>query len=209
MPIRGPDVLLVDRRPKDHYAILTVNREERANSFNIDLSRRLAESWAALSRDDDIWAVILTAVGDRYFCTGDDLKDMAEMNETYEGGFWAYVHDQGGFGNMSPLGNSFWKPIIGAINGYSLAGGWYLGQMCDVRIAADHAMFGIPEVRWNLPAPFAAQLQRMIPAAIALEMALWGSRQYTAQRMYEVGFVNKVVPKDQLMPEAIRWAHWS
>lgn len=206
MAIRGSEVLLVDRRPDKHYAILTINREERANSINFDLSKRLAETWDALRRDDEIWAVIVTGGGERYFCSGEDLKDRAELDATYEGGFMKYVEDKGGFGNMTPLGNNFWKPVIGAINGFALAGGWYLAQMCDVRISAEHAMFGIPEVRWNLPAPFAAQLQRMIPPAIALELTLWGARQYPAERMREVGFVNAVVPKEKLLDEAIRWA---
>lgn len=206
MPIRGPEVLLIEKNLEKHYTVLTINRPERGNSINFDLSKRLSDAWDEVKADDEIWAVILTATGDRFFCAGEDLKDRAELDQTYDGGFTKYVDDSGGFGKMSPVDHEIWKPIIGAVNGFSVAGGFYLAQICDVRIAADHAMFGIPEVRWNLPAPFAAQLQRMIPPAIALEMTLWGARQYSAQRMYEVGFVNKVVPKDQLLAEAVSWA---
>lgn len=206
MAIRGDDVLLVERVPEKHYAVLTVNREERGNSINFDLARRLAQEWPRLKADDEIWAVILTAVGDRFFCAGEDLKDRAELDEEYEGGFVQYVDDQGGWAKLAPVDHEFWKPIIGAVNGFAVAGGWFLSQICDVRIAAEHAMFGVPEVRWNLPASFMAQAARMIPPAMVMEMTLWGARQYTAQRMYEVGWVNKVVPREQLLDEAIQWA---
>lgn len=206
MAVRGDEVLLVEKNPSKHYAVLTVNREERGNSINFDLGRRFDEAWRDIKKDDDIWAVVVTAQGDKFFCAGEDLKDRAELDATYEGGFVKYVDDHGGFGNFDPRSHEIWKPIIGAVNGFAVAGGWYLAQMCDVRIAAEHAMFGVPEVRWNLPAPFMAQAQRMIPAAFALEATLWGARQYSAQRMYEVGFVNKVVPGAELREEAIRWA---
>ena len=206
MAIRGDEVLLVERVPEKHYAVLTVNREGRGNSINFDLGRRFGEAWPALRDDPEIWAVIVTAVGERFFCAGEDLKDRAELDEEYEGGFNQYVADQGGFGKFSLMDHDFWKPVIGAVNGFAVAGGWYLSQVCDVRIAAEHAMFGVPEVRWNLPVPFMAQAARMIPPAMALEMTMWGARQYTAQRIYEIGWVNKVVPKEQLLDEAIQWA---
>ncbi len=206
MAIRGDEVLLVERFPEQHYAILTVNREERGNSINFDLGRRLDDTWEELKDDDEIWAVILTAAGERFYCAGEDLRDRAELDGEYEGGFNQYVKDHGGLGNFAPLDHDFWKPVIGAINGFAVAGGWYLAQICDVRIAVEHAMFGVPEVRWNLPASFMAQATRIIPPAIALEMTMWGARQYTAQRMYEIGFVNKIVPKEQLLDEAKAWA---
>ncbi len=206
MAIRGDDVLLVQKFPADHYAILTINREERGNSVNFDLSRRLGEAWRDVAADDDIWAAVLTAKGSKFFCAGEDLKDRAELDQSYPGGFMKYVDDHGGFGKSGPIDNGVWKPVIGAINGFAVAGGWAMAQRCDVRLAADTAMFGVPEVRWNLPAPFMAQAQRMIPAGIALEATLWGARQYSAQRMYEAGFVNKVVSSAQLLPEAVSWA---
>ena len=98
-----------------------------------------------------------------------------------------------------------WKPTIAGINGYCLAGGWAMAQACDVRISADHATFGIPEVRWNLPAGFGARLEYTASVGIAREMLLWG-RPITAQRSYEIGFVNKVVPKEKLMDEVMDWA---
>lgn len=205
MAIRGDDVLTVEKNVEKHYAILTINREERGNSINFDLSKRLADTWEDLKTDDDVWAIILTATGERFFCAGEDLKDRAELDATYDGGFNQYVEDRGGFGDLM-AGATVWKPVICAVNGFALAGGWFLTQMCDVRIAADHTKFGVPEVRWNLPAPFMAQAQRLVPPAWALEATMWGARQYSADRMYELGYVNKVVPKEELLTEAIAWA---
>lgn len=205
MPVDGPEVLLVEKHRDEHYAVVTVNRPERGNSFNTELTHRLDDTWQEMRADSEVWAIVLTAVGDRFFCAGEDLKDRAEIDLTYEGGFHKYLEVEG-FGQVDPMAHELWKPIIGAVNGFALAGGFYLAQLCDVRIASDQAMFGIPEVRWNLPAPFAAQLQRMIPSAIAMEMAMFGNRQYSAQRMYEAGFVNKVVPAEQVLGEAVAWA---
>jgi enoyl-CoA hydratase/carnithine racemase len=204
--ISGPEILLVERRPERHYAIVTINREERGNSITAELGQRIEAAWKALARDDDIWAIIFTATGERFFCAGQDIKARAELDATYPGGFEQYRVDQGGMGAQRPWDNGLWKPVIGAINGVALAGGLHLAWACDVRIAAEHAEFGLPEARWNLPVPFVATFQRMVPPALALEMALFAGRRFSAQRMYEAGFVNRVVPKERLLAEAIGWA---
>jgi enoyl-CoA hydratase/carnithine racemase len=206
MAVEGADILVIEKFADRHFAIVTINREERGNSISLDLALTLADTWRDLQGDDEVRAVVLTGTGTKFFCTGDDLKDRARLDNEYPGGANKYVEDRRFDGRITPAANGLWKPVIGAINGYALAGGFYVAQTCDVRIAAEHAVFGLPEVRWNLPAPFAAQLQRMIPPAIAMEMALWGSRTFTAARMYEVGFVNKVVPAERLLDEAVAWA---
>jgi enoyl-CoA hydratase/carnithine racemase len=94
-----------------------------------------------------------------------------------------------------------WKPLIAAINGYAMAGGWAIAQMCDLRLAAEDATMGITETRWSLLPPFATALPKFIPMAAALEL-VFTAKPITAQRAYEIGFVNKVVPKDRLMDEA-------
>src|SRR5437870_3398637 len=131
MVISGPEVLLIDRFPDKHYAIATINREERGNAMNNDLIERIGEAWVELRDDNDIWAVILTATGDRFFCSGADLKDRAERDATDPRGF---LGDATGFDRLNPQSNRMWKPIIGAINGVAVAGGLYLAQICDVRI---------------------------------------------------------------------------
>ena len=199
--ITGRDTLLTEKR--GHIYILTINREERRNASSLELSDRLGEEWERFDEDEDLWVLILTAKGDVAFSAGHDMKEDVEGD--VRGG------PRGGM-KQTPRRKphpwvSTWKPTIAAINGYALAGGWELAQRCDVRIAAEHATFGIPEIRWNLPAGFGAQLSQLPTWAIAAEMLLWG-RPISAQRAYEIGFVNKVVPKERLMEEASEWAEY-
>lgn len=105
---------------------------------------------------------------------------------------------------MENLG--LWKPTIAAINGYAIAGGWLMAQQCDIRIAAEHAEMNIAEVRWNMGAGWVTDLTRQMHLQHALEVTLWGDRRITAQRAYEMDWVNKVVPKERLMDEAMGWA---
>jgi enoyl-CoA hydratase/carnithine racemase len=94
-----------------------------------------------------------------------------------------------------------WKPMIAAINGYAMAGGWAIAQLCDLRLAAEDAMMGITEAKWSLLPPFATELPKFIPMAAALELVMT-AKPITAQRAYEIGFVNHVVPRERLMDEA-------
>lgn len=196
MPLTGPDVALYEKR--GHAAIITMNRPERMNALGGGLPQRVQEHWHTANEDDDVWVVILTGTG-RAFCAGADLKDMNESGRP------------AGSGSIVATGPTpsthvpTWKPTIAAVNGWCLAGGWSQAMSCDVRIAAESAQFGITEVKWNLPAGFGARLEYVASIGLACEILLWG-QFHTAQRMYEVGFVNKVVPDAQLMEEAMHWA---
>jgi enoyl-CoA hydratase len=99
-----------------------------------------------------------------------------------------------------------WKPTIAAINGYAVAAGWFMAQQCDIRIAAEHAEMGVAETRWNMPAAWISTMTRQMHIGHALEIVLWGDKRITAQRAYEIGWVNRVVPKEKLMEEASSWA---
>lgn len=194
----GQDVLLYEKRGKILY--LTLNRPERLNALSGELFDALAKAWGRFNEDDDAWVAVLTGTGDRAFSAGADLKQAAER--------FSGERKPGRTAPLPTLGDGLecWKPVIAAINGYCVAGGWMLAQRCDVRIAAEHAEFGIAEARWNLPAWWIADLTRIIGLGHALEIALWGDRRISAQRAYEIGFVNKVVPKERLMAEASEWA---
>lgn len=197
--IVGRDVLLTER--KDHIYTITVNREERRNAQSMELYGRIAEEYETFNEDDDLWVMIVTAKGDVAFSSGHDLKEDVEGD--VRGGKRG---DTKIVARRRPHPSlATYKPTIAAINGCALAGGWMMAQRCDVRIAAEHATFGIPEVKWNLPAPFAAEIAQFPTMAIASELVLWG-RTIDAKRAYEIGFVNKVVPKEQLMDEAMSWA---
>jgi enoyl-CoA hydratase/carnithine racemase len=184
----------------DRVCVITLNRPESMNAFNRALKAELKEVLAHFDADDEARVAILTGAG-RAFSAGRDLKERAEDNAL---GIKAKPAD-----SMSP--NSLYsfptpaKPIIAAINGHCLAGGFSLAQMCDLRVAAENAMMGITEPRVGLMGPFGAQLPRLIPTALALEMILT-AEPITAQRAYEFGFVNRVVPLERLMDEALSLA---
>ncbi len=196
MPVDGPDVVLYEK--KGHVGIITMNRPERMNSLGGGLPQRVQHFWEEVSKDDDVWCAILTGTG-RAFCAGADLKAAAEREVSGE------------VGSLIPSAvNPFkhvptWKPTIAAINGFALGGGFHQAMTCDIRIPADTAELGMPEVRWNRSAGFGARLEYFQTIGIACEMLLWGER-ITAQRAYEIGFVNKVVPLDKLMEAAMEYA---
>lgn len=195
MPITGPDILLYEKQ--DRIVTITMNRPERRNAWSLELMERLEEAWKRFNEDDDAWVAIVTGAGDKAFCAGFDLVEQAERAKAGLG-----------LPKRIPLPTPFeiWKPIIAAINGYALGGGWALSQACDIRIAAEHAEFGIAETQWNMPAQYVYDLTRQLHLGHALEVALWGDRRLSAQRGYEVGWINQVVPKEKLMDTAREWA---
>ena len=184
-------------------AIITMNRPERMNSSDPGMAARWVDAWTTYADDEECRVAIVTGAGDRAFSAGQDLKIRAELEE--EGGDAPYRNRTR---TVTPIGEKLgcWKPTIAAINGYAIAGGWSTAQYCTFRIAAEHAEMNIAEARWNQAASFVSTLTRLVGAGIALEFCLMGDRRFTAQRAYEVGLVNKVVPADELMDEAIDWA---
>ncbi len=196
MPVEGRDVVLYEKQGR--VGIITMNRPERMNSLGGGLPERVRECWEEINRDDDILVGILTGNG-RAFCAGADLRRAAESEVS------------GQMGTLIPSSVSpwtpvpTWKPTIAAINGYCLGGGFSVAMSCDIRIAADTAELGMPEGRWNRSAGFGARLEYFPTIGIACELLLWGER-ITAQRAYEIGFVNKVTPLGQLMDTAMEYA---
>jgi enoyl-CoA hydratase/carnithine racemase len=194
MPISGPDILLYEK--KDRIVTITLNRPERMNALSVELMYRLIESWKRFDEDEDAWVAVVTGAGDKAFCAGADL---AEIKETGEKGLglpkWPTFYITG-----------TWKPLIAAMNGHAIAGGWTLGQACDIRIASEKAEFGIAEAMWNMPAGWVYNLTRQLHLQHALEVVLWGDTRISAQRAYEIGWVNRVVPPDKVMDEAMAWA---
>ncbi len=187
------DVVLYER--SGPIATITLNRPERLNAISPEVFARLPEVWDQFDADAEARVAILTGAGDRAFSAGADLK---VMNES--GGPAGFGRGRGG-GLRRGLAPSTWKPILAAVNGFAIAGGWWLAQLCDIRIASERATFGISEVKWNLPAGWVTDLTRIIGMGHALEIVLTGER-ISAQRAYEIGFVNKVVPHERLMDEA-------
>ena len=179
-------------------ALITINRPDRLNAIDAQTSYELNHAFTAFRDDDALWVAILTGAGDRAFSTGNDLVAMAEA-----------MAGKGSGGDFrAPFGGitrnfECWKPIIAAINGYCLAGGLEISLCCDIRIAAEHAQFGVPEVtRAIIPAAGGTQrLLRMLPRGIALEMLVTGAR-FDAEWALRHGLVNYVVPAAEVLPKA-------
>ena len=195
--------LLYETIDDGQIAIITMNRPERMNASDPGMAQRWVDAWTSFADDDNCRVAIVTGAGERAFSAGQDLKIRADLEA--EGGDAPYRNRTRG---VTPIGEKLgcWKPTIAAINGYAIAGGWSTAQHCTFRIAAEHAEMNIAEARWNQGAGFVATLSRLVGMGTALEFCLMGDRRFTAQRAYEVGLVNKVVPKERLMDEAIDWA---
>ncbi|MBI4642116.1 MAG: enoyl-CoA hydratase/isomerase family protein [Candidatus Tectomicrobia bacterium] len=191
---------------KDHIAYITINRPEVMNALHPPANEELSDAWTDFGRDDDSWVAILTGAGDRAFSAGNDLKYTAAQSAQGGGRTQPRRPIIGGFGGLT---NRFdiWKPIIAAVNGYALGGGLETAMACDIIIAAEHAQFGLPEPRRGLVASAGGvqRLPRQIPLKVAMGMILTG-KPITAQRAYELGLVNEVVPLKDLIPAAERWA---
>src|SRR6266571_8078139 len=129
-----------------HIAIVTLNRPEALNAIDLSTNDELIRIWAGVRDDPDVWVAVLTGAGDKAFCAGADLKALIpELSRQARAGT---VRDFN-FGGIT-RGFEMSKPLIAAINGFALAGGLELALACDIRIAADSARFGQPEVRWAI-----------------------------------------------------------
>ena len=186
---------------KDKIVIITLNRPDALNAINRQLRKDLSDAINQFDGDSEAFVAIVTGAG-RAFCAGRDLKERASDNA--EGVQARASH------SMSPdrpyMWPQTWKPLIAAVNGFALAGGWSIAQMCDLRVAAEDAKLGISETKWSLLPPFGTVLPKMIPLPAALEL-VFTAQPISAQRAYEIGFVNKVVPGDQLMDAAMELAN--
>ena len=185
---------------QDQVALITLNRPESLNAINSQLRNELGGAILRFDADEDARVAVITGAG-RAFCAGRDLKERAQNNSA---GVQAKAGD-----SMTPerpyMWPQTWKPLIAAINGYALAGGWSIAQVCDIRLAADDARLGITEARVGLMPPFAVALARLIPMTAVMELVMT-AEPISAQRACEIGFVNRVVPGERLMEEAVSLA---
>jgi len=179
------DVLLYELR--DEVAWLTLNRPQARNALNEALREALREAFVRFAADPHARVAVLRGAGTS-FCAGADLKEMAASEL-----------------RIPPLGwiphlqreATVEKPVIAAVQGSALAGGFLLAQMADLCIAAEDAQFGITEARWGRGAPWAAPLASMIGSRAALELLIV-AQPISARRAYELGLVNRVVPAGEL-----------
>ncbi|MCX5992554.1 MAG: enoyl-CoA hydratase-related protein [Chloroflexi bacterium] len=190
--------LLYEKRGRVAY--MTIDRPRTLNSIDPQTFKELSDALIDFRDDRETWVAILTGSGNRAFCVGADIKEMLPVLSEIRNEWW----------RVPPSlfrGLELWKPIIAAINGHALGGGLELALGCDLRIAADNATFGFPEVTLGIIPGWGGtqRLTRAIPRAKANEMILMAER-IDAQEAYRLGLINKVVPSDQLMPAAEQWA---
>jgi enoyl-CoA hydratase len=193
-------VSVLERDRRGAVEVLTLNRPERRNALNGELLEALERAFAELADDDAVRAVVLTGAGDRAFCAGMDLKDFA-ANASSDG---ASPDDQLDDARIPHafVPPDFPKPVIAALNGTAVGGGFELMLECDLAVAADHALLGLAEVkRGLLPGGGGTLLATRIPLAVALEITLTGDL-IDAARACEIGLVNRVVPGPQVLDEA-------
>ena len=167
---------------RNHIAYLTLNRPQVHNSINPELMVQLAEAWERVNDDDDIRTAIVTGAGDKAFCAGADLGRLIPLTtgarqpeDEWDHKILASKHYAG---NSLLRGYDVYKPIIGAVNGFCIAGGMELMLATDIRVAAEHANFGLQEVKWALllRADHCLRLPRQMPFCEAMEILLTGNR---------------------------------
>jgi enoyl-CoA hydratase len=201
--------LLVERR--DGILIVTLNRPAVRNALSPQMLVRLAETWRSYRSDDSLRCAILTGACDEDFCAGGDLQRtmplMTGARQPEDEWDRRLLADLTQFTDAILRGFELYKPVIAAVNGRALGGGTELTNACDLRIAAEHAIFGTPEAKVGLlpGGGSITRLPRQIPYARALEMLMVGD-PFSAQEALAMGLLNYVVPKERLLERALELA---
>jgi enoyl-CoA hydratase/carnithine racemase len=182
------NVVTYDSRP-DGIAVITLSRPEKLNAINLQTAHELIDAWRRFEESTTDRVAILTGAGSRAFTAGADIKDPPV----------------GGYGYVPNVGVDVTKPIIAAVSGWCVGVGFALVQMADLCVASDDAVFDYPEPRLGITRGLLGGLPLRIPHKIAMEIMLLGQRQ-DAERMREIGFVNRVVPSEEVLQTALEMA---
>jgi len=190
--------VVLEYEKEGRLATITLNRPHALNAINVELATELVKAWTDFAHDPQAVVLIVTGAGDPAFCVGADIKERdAEQADPHVGAVW-------GPQLVMPMkGLELFKPVIAAINGHCLGGGLELALVCDIRIAAEHARFGQPEVRRGVfPGMGASQrLPRSVPYNVAAEL-LFAGDDIDAAEALRIGLVNRVVAAEDLMDTA-------
>ncbi len=181
---------LVTYRSKDGIATIAINRPEKLNALSNAVVAGIRDAFIRLNESDDRCA-ILTGTGDRAFSVGADLKDPPRDPDLWE--------------CIPGVGIDVDKPLIAAVTGYCVGGAYVLVQMCDIAVVDETADFFYPEAQIGFCGGLIASCAARLPYKIAMEFMLTG-KHFDAQRAYEVGMVNKVVPKGEHIAGAMEYA---
>ncbi len=169
-------------------AWLTIDRPAARNALSAEVRRGLSEGFERFAGDGDAAVLVLTGTGDKAFCAGGDLREMADTGLTVPPP--DFVPQPGRTVQLT-------KPVVAAVNGIAYGGGFLLAQQCDLVLAAEHARFAVSEAKLGRGAPWAAPLSWLIPPRVAMQLLVTGD-PISAQRAHEVGLVNEVVPAARL-----------
>src|ERR671938_469072 len=188
------DMAVVETERHGQILVVRMNRPESLNALNHEMRTRLAETWTEFRRSDGLDVAIFTGAG-RGFCAGEDMKESLQRGAP--GGTRPAIEDPFMSGALE-------KPVIAAVNGFAMGGGFMLVERTDLRVAAKGAIFEVSEAKRWLVGGYNHGHIANLPYPIAMEMAL-GFR-FTAERFYEIGFLNRITEPDELIPSAIQMA---
>jgi len=190
----------------DGVATITLDRADRHNAFTTAMCDEMAATWAHVREDDGVRAVVVTAAGDKAFCTGIDRSEVP-ADDGVEYTFDPLTYRDPG-GRLGPRANECWKPVVAAVNGMACGGAFYLLGEADILIAAEHATFFDPHVTYGMPAVFEPALMlHHMPFGEVMRMTLLGNHErISAARALEIGLVTEVVPLPDLLDAAHRVA---
>lgn len=192
---------------KKKIAYITINRPEAMNAIDLETHGLLWETWEDFDRDDSLELAIVTGTGDEAFCAGADLKTLATHWLSQNNALFPRQKIKDGFGGITRGLHRIYKPIIGAINGWALAGGLETALACDIRVASENAKFGSFEARrgYHHGDGGIVRLVNVCGVGIAMELLLT-AEPIDAQRALQCNLVSRVVPHDKLMEEAEKMA---
>ena len=208
------DTLLYEER--DGVAIVTLNRPDVHNAFNLAMQHELRDLWRFLRTNDDVRVVVLTGAGHRAFCSGIDREESIQRGylerkpgeEPMPGRSGQvstpFMYNDPG-ANINPKQNDMWKPVVAAVNGIACGGALYMLGEADIIIAAEHATFFDPHVTYGMVAGFESMhLLQKLPIGETLRVALLGANErMSAERAHQLGLVSEIAPAGELLERAL------
>lgn len=189
----------VEFRKEGNVAHVRLNRPKALNAINAGMDQALSDAWRDINNDPDIWVAILSAEGEKAFCVGADVSGGAERPSRMAFG--------GGITGVGGPLVTLRKPLVAAVQGYVLGGGFELALCADIIIAADNTQFGMPETKVGIIGECGVMHRaiRQLPYRVAMNMILTGDRLAAAEAL-SFGLVNAVVPAGELAETALKWA---
>lgn len=197
-------VVLYQKRKRVAY--ITLNRPEKLNAINQEMIDELQKAWVDFRDDADLWVAIIAGNGKAFSAGADITGSYRTSSPPFRPG--PPPTDLRGFSKAiqgNPASFEVWKPIIAALHGYVYGAAAWISMCCDIRIAADDTQIGMPEVKFGRAVTIAGLLSDYLPPGISSELMLWGD-PIDAERAYQLGVVNKIVSRKELIPTATRLA---